>query len=217
MFQALCYYYPQPDFTAPKWRHSKHLSGTFGLMTNVTMVSIPIRPLRDNHLAFFLATELKLLGSVCLAPPPITTKCEGKWVPPLLLKVGKAPVLWHPPGCACSQHLSIVTSAPVAQCFVDVPAWPGLKLPVLVCLSWRRLHLGQHTAPAQSRQAVQTQREKQIPSVWPWDPHQGAVLLCLWRGEKEKKKTPHVSRDLTNICSLPDSPIWPDQLRTPLI
>lgn len=78
MFQALCYYYPQPDFTAPKWRHSKHLSGTFGLMTNVTMVSIPIRPLRDNHLAFFLATELNLLGSVGLAPTPHHHKMWGK-------------------------------------------------------------------------------------------------------------------------------------------
>lgn len=90
MYQVLCYYYPEHDIIDRKWGDSKHHSGTFALRKNVAMAPIPGRPFWDNHLVLSLATEFNLLRSVCSKPTHTMNERE-----PLLLKVGKAQVLWH--------------------------------------------------------------------------------------------------------------------------
>lgn len=158
VFQALCCY-PHPDFAGGKWRDSKHLLGNSGLMTNSAVVPIPRRPLRDNHLFFSLATELNLLGSVCLTPSPITTtKSKEKRVTPLLLKVRKAPVLRHTLLCLvpATLHFHFSTGHSVLyRCHYMA----RFEVTSVCAFSWWRLYLKQHRAPARSRQGVRTQQE----------------------------------------------------------
>lgn len=197
-----------------KQRDSKHRWGTFGPMTYVAVGSDPSRPFRNSFLGCrILPSWVNMFETPPATPRPTppqgkTRKMNGSLAAENKGSPGPATLC-----CAWSQQFCAVTSTSHAVCcrrYCTV----AFKPPVFVNLFWWRL-LATAQSPCVEKADCGNAKGKQIPSVWPWNSPRSLFALPGEGGERKKKK-PHAPRDSINICSLPDSPTWSDQIRTTL-